>query len=553
MELKQYFTPLLRYWWLLVAASLVAAVSTYVIASRQPLIYQTRTTLIIGRAVYQSNPTSTDLWVNQMLANYYADLAQRQPVRDATREALGINGLPSYIVRPLPNSQLLEISVSDTNPLRAQAVANELANQLILQSPTSPQNQGQERQAFVDQQLTDLEVRINDARENITHLEAEVLEANSARQVADLMQEINTQNSLLNTLQGNYADLLQSSDRGAINTLSVIEPAALPNSPVGPARGMLVLLSSLVAMAIAAGAAYLLEYLDDTIKTPEDVARAMKVPTLGVLGRIDGEDVPDKLVAVKRPLSPIVETYRVLRMNLQFSSLDKPLKTLMITSPHPKEGKSIILANLAVVIAQSGLRVIVIDADMRRPSVHNIFGLQNRIGLSNAVLVSYPEVMDYLQETKVKNLRVLTSGPLPPNPGDLLGSERFGDLVEALKKEADVILFDSPPCLLVADSPILGTRVDGVILVNHAGKTRRKDAQRAVEELRRVRVNLLGVVVNRQSGSLKDYYQSQYYSYHVDEEGDQIDSPRRRKSGKRFFPFLQSGRPGDEVHPKESP
>jgi len=548
MELKQYFTPLLRYWWLLVAASLVAAISTFVIASRQPLVYQTRTTLIIGRAVYQSNPTSTDLWVNQMLANYYADLAQRQPVREATMKALGIKGLPAYVVRPLPNSQLLEISVSDTNPVRAQAVANELANQLILQSPTSPQNQGQERQAFVDQQLSDLEVRINETRENITRLEAEVLEANSARQVADLMQEINTQNTLLNTLQGNYADLLQSSDRGAINTLSVIEPAALPTTPVGPARGMLVLLSSLVAMAIAAGAAYLLEYLDDTIKTPEDVARAMKVPTLGVLGRIDGEDVPDKLVAVKRPLSPIVETYRVLRMNLQFSSLDRPLKTLMITSPHPKEGKSVILANLAVVIAQSGQRVIIIDADMRRPSIHRIFGLQNRIGLSNAVLVSYPEVMDYLQ-----NLRVLTSGPLPPNPGDLLGSERFGDLVEALKKEADIILFDSPPCLLVADSPILGTRVDGVILVNHGGKTRRKDAQRAVEELKRVRVNLLGVVINQQSGSLKNYYQSQYYSYHVDEEGDQVDAPRRQKSGKRLLPFLQSGRPGDEVHPKESP
>lgn len=551
MELKQYFSPLLRYWWLLVTASLVAAVSTFLIASQQPLVYQTRTTMIIGRAVYQSNPSSTDMWVNQMLANYYADLSQRQPVRDATMQALGLNNLPTYVVRPLPNSQLLEINVTDVNPLRAQAVANELAHQLMLQSPTSPQNQGQERQAFVEQQLSDLEVRINDTKTKIADLEAQLLEANSARQIAEIMQSIDSQNLLLTTLQGNYADLLQSSDRGAINTLSVLEPAGLPTRPVGPDRAMLVVLSSMVALVIAASAAYLLEYLDDTIKTPEDVTRAMKLPTLGVLGKIDGEDSPDKLIALKRPLSPIVETYRVLRMNLQFAALDKPLKTLMITSPHPKEGKSIILANLAVVMAQSGLRVIVIDADMRRPSIHSIFGLPNRVGLSNAVLISYPEVLDYLQETKVKNLRVLTSGPLPPNPGELLGSERFGDLVEALKKESDIILFDSPPCLLVADSPILGTRMDGVILVNHAGKTRRKDAQRAVEELQGVRVNLLGVVVNRQSGSMKDYYQSQYYLYHVENEleGD----VHRRKAGKRLFSFLQSGKTRDKIHPKESP
>jgi capsular exopolysaccharide synthesis family protein len=229
-------------------------------------------------------------------------------------------------------------------------------------------------------------------------------------------------------------------------------------------------------------------------------------------------------------------------MNIQFSSLDKPLKSLMIASPQPNDGKSIILANLGVVMAQAGLRVILIDTDLRRPSIHKIFGLQNSSGLSNAVLLPFPGYRQYLQETSIKNLRILTSGPLPPSPGELIGSARFGEMIDCMKQESDVLLFDSPPCLLVADSAILGTRVDGVILVNSSGKTKKKEAQKAVEELGRVRANMLGVVLNHQFGSSKDYYKSQYYYYHADEKPD-------KRNGWMTLPVRRltpSGHPGDE-------
>ena len=141
MEIKAYITPLLKYWWLLALATVVAMISSFIVTSQQPPVYQARTTMVIGRAVYEANPNSADFYLNQQLASFYADLANREPIRNATMSNLGIEWLPEFIVRPLPNSQLIEIAVTDTSPIRAQAVANELANQLILQTPGNPDQQ----------------------------------------------------------------------------------------------------------------------------------------------------------------------------------------------------------------------------------------------------------------------------------------------------------------------------------------------------------------------------------------------------------------------------
>jgi capsular exopolysaccharide synthesis family protein len=244
--------------------------------------------------------------------------------------------------------------------------------------------------------------------------------------------------------------------------------------------------------------------------------RSSNLSTLGAIARIEGETYAEKLITVIQPLSPVVEAYRVLRTNLQYSELDRPVNTLMVTSPNPGEGKSITLANLAVVMAQSGLRIILVDTDLRRPVIHEIFNLPNRHGLCDATRYPDRSVVEHLQTTGVENLRVLTSGPLPPNPAELLGSQWILDVIEKLKSKSDVILFDSPPVLAVADSAILGARVDGVLLVNDVGRTRRNDVQRAVENLQRVRVNLLGVVLNRQTYGASGYY----YNYYGQDDGD---------------------------------
>jgi non-specific protein-tyrosine kinase len=201
------------------------------------------------------------------------------------------------------------------------------------------------------------------------------------------------------------------------------------------------------------------------------------------------------LVTLRDPSSMAAEAYRTLRTNIQFSSLDKPIQTLLATSTAPDEGKSTTLANLAVTIAQAEQRVILVDCDLRRPSVHTLFGVPNEQGLTTAILAQVEGPLP-LQATSVPGLSLLTSGPLPPRPADLLGSRRMEQLIARLRNEADIVLFDTPPVVAVTDAAVLATRVDGVLLVLQAGQTRRDRAREARQKLEKVKANIIGVVLN---------------------------------------------------------
>lgn len=214
------------------------------------------------------------------------------------------------------------------------------------------------------------------------------------------------------------------------------------------------------------------------------------------------------LVTLTDPTSPVSEAYRTLRTNILFASLDNPLKTLLITSTDPGEGKSTTLANLAVVMAQAGNRVIMVDCDLRRPSLHRIFGVRNSAGLTTMMVEGQAMSQPPLQDTGVPNLSIITSGPLPPNPSELLGSRRMAEVLAQLKSQADIILLDSPPIIAVADAAILASKVDGVILVVQAYKTKRDFARKAKAILEKANANLLGVVLNnvKMDVSLYRYY-----------------------------------------------
>jgi non-specific protein-tyrosine kinase len=213
------------------------------------------------------------------------------------------------------------------------------------------------------------------------------------------------------------------------------------------------------------------------------------------------------LIALRDPRAPASEAYRTLRTNIQFSSLDKPLHTLLVTSTSAREGKSTTIANLAVIMAQAEQRVILADCDLRRPTLHTLFGLTNEHGLTNVMLEADTAPLP-LQETGVGGLRFLASGPTPPRPADLLGSRRMEALIERLQQEADVILFDTPPVTAVTDAAVLATRTDGVLLVLQAGQTRRDQAREARRLLEKVKANIVGVVLNnaRQETGY-EYYQ----------------------------------------------
>lgn len=215
------------------------------------------------------------------------------------------------------------------------------------------------------------------------------------------------------------------------------------------------------------------------------------------------------LITLTDPRSPASEAYRTLRTNLSFYSVDEPIRTLVVTSPAPDEGKSTTIANLAVTMAQGDNRTILVDCDLRRPSLHKIFGVNNERGLTTMVLDETAE--PFLQPTGVENLSLLPSGPKPPNPADLLGSRRVDQVIASLSERADIVLIDAPPIIGVTDAAVLGAKVDGVLLVISAGNTRREHAERAKELLEKARVRIIGATLTNapRERSLGGYYESE--------------------------------------------
>ena len=540
MELEQYLAVVKRWWWLMVACVLVAAGSSYYGTTQMPRIYQATTTLMVGQVLEQADPGGQEFWIGEQLARTYAEMVGRRPVLESTAQALNLDFVPSAVsTRLVGGTQLLEISVRDTEPERARAVADEIAQQLILRSPAASADE--ERRAFVAAQLDDLQTKIVTTEDEIEDERERLAAANSARAIQQHQANINALEQKLAGYRGTYATMATGA-RGGTNVLTVIEPASTPRSPISPNVGQTVLLAAAIGLSLAVGGAFLIEYLDDTIKSPEDVLRVTDVPVLGAIARIPGDEYPEKLITAGVPRSPLAEAYRALRTNIQFSSVDRTARTVMVTSPNPVEGKSVTLANLAVVMAQGGYKVVVVDTDLRRPVQHRIFGSPANPGLSDAILAHNPvsltrstagdaarsvkfvlsddhagdtppseaATMTHLKRTDVANLWLLPSGPLPPNPAELLGSERLGQVVSALAW-ADIILLDSPPVLAVTDAAVLGARVDGVVLVLEAGATRRDEAKQSLAELQRVGANVLGVVINQLSRGQDGYYYHNYY------------------------------------------
>jgi capsular exopolysaccharide synthesis family protein len=223
---------------------------------------------------------------------------------------------------------------------------------------------------------------------------------------------------------------------------------------------------------------------------------------------------PAPLITEVNPKSHISEAYRALRTNIQFSTVDDELKVILLTSAQPGEGKSTTAANLAVTYALEDKKVLIIDADLRKPTQHHIFSKSNRIGLTNLLAGQY-KLSDIIKDTHISNLSIITAGPVSPSPAELLASNRMNNLLEELKRMFDVILIDSPPTLAVTDAPIIAAKCDGVLLVINAGKVKRDLVRKAKANLDHVKARILGVVLNNQ---VKNSAESYYYYYYGKEE-----------------------------------
>jgi succinoglycan biosynthesis transport protein ExoP len=379
-------------------------------------------------------------------------------------------------------------------------------------------------------------VKITETMDEITKKQTELADLFSAREIAETQGEIAALEGKLSDLRSNYATLLSNSSSGAGNTLNVIETANLPRTPVGPRTGMMVLLSAAIAFVISAGAAYLLDYLDDTLKSPEEVTQLLDLPVIGYINEFDSGENYGAYVA-KQPRSAVAEAFRSLRTDLEFASVNMPLKTIYVTSTGMSEGKTSVAANLAVILAQSGKNVVLLDADLRKPNVHRTLGLTNQKGLSDVFRSKY-DIYEVSVNWRDGNVIVITSGEVPSNPSELLGSKKMDHILASLGNVADVVVIDGPP-FLVTDATILANKVDGVLFVIRYGHTRKKIAQEAIKRLGRTEARILGVVLNRIPQGAEEFFglYNYYHEYYEDEERDYKTSKdgRPRLSLPRIF------------------
>lgn len=529
MEIRTLINPLIRWWWLILASTLVAMVSSFFATLRQPPIYQSQTTMIIGRSINDPNPTTGEFFLAEQLAVTYADIANRDPIRNATMQALGLPSLPAYTARALPDSQIIQIQVTDTLPERAQAVANELAVQLINQSPTGANPEDEERQRFINDQLDRLQAQIDQTQSEIERLQEQLGNLTSAREIQDTQNQISSFQTALNDLQSNYNGLLANTQQGAVNTLTVIERANLPRRPIGPNKPMTILLAGAIGFVLSASAAYLIEFLDDTIKGSQEVKEILNIPVLGRVGEIPDGKVNFKYVS-EEPRSPIADEFRVLRTNIDFMNAARPHKTILIGSSNLGEGKSTIASNLAAILSQSERKVILVDCDLRRPSLQGWLDNSNPTGLTD-VFRDRISIDQAIVQTSDKNIALITSGPLPPNPTELLASPKMDEILQTLESMADVIIIDGPP-FIAPDASVLADKVDGVILVVRPRYSKRGVVRAMHEQLGRINADILGVVINGIPRGIGDYetYYSDYRSNYGSSDFDSVSSNTANRS-----------------------
>jgi capsular exopolysaccharide synthesis family protein len=580
MEIKQYLLIARRWAWLLALGFVLGGAGAYLYSAFQPRVYQTSTKMLVIRAPQGQN-TDLSYLASQQLAQTFIQLLKTRPVLDSASARLG-HGVSAGQVRAeqLRDTQVITLTVEDTDPRRAADIANTLVAVLVeqndsLQSSRYVANE-ESLNAQVEQvagQISALQEQINrlateNVQEQIAQVETKIAELQSdiaslendifyktnrgrnpdlaptewtarlaqLKSTLELYQQIyanllvlgkptsaGTSDRLghlqktLELYQQIYLQLLASLEQVRLarlqNTPSIvqIEAAPVPSSPVRPQPTQSGLMGAVIGLALAAGIAFAIEYLDDTLRSPADVSQALGLPVLGYVAELKSDPNRRPYVA-GNPRSPAAEAFRTLRANIEFSGKDGPPRTLLVTSSRPGEGKTTVAANLAAIFAQGGKRVVLVDADLRRPSIHRALGIANRLGLSTLF-------RDSLKiETVCKSwdrMQVITSGSLPSNPAEMLASEKMLHILADLRQRADVVILDGPP-MLVADAQILSSLVDGVLLVLQPGRSPVDEARSTLELLKRSGAQVIGAVFNRiPRNNSQPYGGYRYYSDHA--------------------------------------
>ncbi|UCC62370.1 MAG: polysaccharide biosynthesis tyrosine autokinase [Anaerolineae bacterium] len=517
-DLRQYLRLVLKWWWLLVIAAIIPVVVSLHFTSQQTTLYQAQVVLMVGTTLQSTDPNASEIGIAGQLARSYAAMVRYRPVTNEVIRKLGLHTSPEQLAKQIvafvrPEANLLEIWVTDSNPRAAALIANALADELIRQSPASSRLKG-EQQRFIEQQLNDLKGKIEQVENDIAEQAAALVNLTSAAEIQAAQENLDALEAIASRYHSQYTQYLESYTGDSVNQLAIVEPAVEPTDPVPSKRKMISAVAGAAGLALALAAVFALEYLDNTVRWKGDQEQElMGMPVLGTVARMSNNK--GAIIARSTERSPESEAIRNLRTNLFLSRRRAPYRSVLITSPGSQEGKSFVAANLAVSFAAGGLRTVLVDGDMRKPTQHMIFDLPNFYGLANVLdrAVSAEEVVSGmgLHRTDVPNLSIMSAGKTPLDPTILLTSHNLALLMQALQEHADVVVMDSPPVLAVPDTFLLAAECEATLLVARNGTSSRSEISKAKKELLQYEdVNLTGIAFN--NVKLQSGYHYYYYS-----------------------------------------
>ena len=542
-SILDYVQILWRWLWLLLLVAIAAGAVAYYLTDQQPRVYEASAKAIVNvvsRTDYYDSYTAT--YTSQRLAETYAQTMVTETLLQTVAEKLGYPVTGSVKATSVENSPIFNISVTDSDPQKAADTANAVIAAFAEKVMRDQASRYLELKSSLEAEIADLDNKLTQVNSELSILEIKDAEYEAAVERNKQLEEDglptipverdpqdyvsraelelakaqyqSNRSSLFANLQQIRLTEVQSA-----TTISQLNQAIPNTTPIQPQPLKSGALAAVVGFMVAAGVVFLIAYLEDEIRDPSELSQRWGIPVIGVITNFSASQEP--LITLSKPRMPVSESFRSLRTNLQFSGIDAPLKTLLITSASPSDGKSSVAANLATVIAQSDKEVVIVDGDMRRPTMHKVFKLSNRLGLSDYFIRTPDKMTGVVKKTAVNGLSIITSGSLPPNPSELLASTKMQDVINLLAKHFDMVILDSPPLLAVTDALILAKSVDGVILVIDPKKTKRGAIQQAVEQLKRLDARLLGIVLNNIKVKRSSYYYNReyYYSKHYGKTG----------------------------------
>lgn len=549
MDIHAYYRVIWKRLWLVVLCCVVGVGVTLYYSLNQVPVYATTVTLALNPSFPSTLLPYQAAASVEALANSYGQFMRTRAFATLVAEAVGdqvtLEQISSSIsTQYVAGTQFFKITAAAHSPEMAQQLANvtadvfigeNLARQKAREEQRTAQQASDRRSALEQQRASIQEMLENELmvyqgqmetlRQRIAGLEAEpASEVRNRDLQLQRQQLLEVQGLSMKAMTALIEAESKSTDTGGkspIDTAAVVDDAALPSQPVSPNTARNVLYALLLSLVAGIGGVLLLEYVDYTFRTADELEQAYGIKTLGTLASVGREVKKDGTAREKLVLlhskSPVAEAFRMLRTNVEFAGEGKSLRTLLVTSAAPGEGKTFTAVNLALAMAQAGKEVILVDSDLRKPALHTIFGLPNEFGLTNLIVDGSPAVNGRLQASDVQGLKVLTSGQVPGNPSEMLGSKRAEWMIQSLRQLADIVIFDSPPTSMVTDAVILATKVDAVLQVVRSGSTRRDHVLRGRDTLAKVGGTVLGPVLNMVRDSDTGYawrYYRRYYAQH---------------------------------------